>query len=153
MDLQKCLEEEKRYRFSSFDQNDAWELGKEIVQACQEMEGPLAVEIQLQQMVVFSYYPEGTGAHHQWWLGRKRNTVNALHRSSLRVFYELGEDQDNLQKVYQLDPEEYAGCGGAFPICLKDGTQIGVAATSGLPHLRDHAALITGIARYLEKHP
>ncbi|MCE5188757.1 MAG: heme-binding protein [Eubacteriales bacterium] len=149
--LQQCFEDEARYQFPAFSHADAWELGKILVETCREYEGPLAVEIEIDRVVVFRYFPDGTGEYHEQWLRRKRNTVNTLERSSLRFFCELTENGEDMVRDWLLDPMEYAYCGGAFPIKQSGGSVIGVAAVSGLPHLRDNAALMEGIRRYLSK--
>lgn len=150
--LRVCKEEEEKYQFGSFSHQDAWELGNELVKACAEMEGPLAVEIEINHVVVFRYFPDGTGKDNELWLRRKRNTVNTTEKSSLRVFYELEASNQSLEKDMLFSPMDYAACGGGFPIRQRGGSQIGVVAVSGLPHLRDYAALMTGIDRYWQKH-
>lgn len=147
-DIQKCIEEELRYEFSSFSQTDAWNLGLELVKACSEMEGPLACEIELNGLVVFRYFPHGTEYYHEAWLLRKRNTVKMLGKSSLRVFYELEEASQDIERDLLLSKQEYADCGGGFPIRLKNGCLIGSIAVSGLSHLEDNFALVKGLDRF-----
>lgn len=153
MDLEKVLQQEREYQFRNFSHADAWELGNELVAACAEMEGPLAVEIEVNHVIVFRYYPDGTGKFHEQWLQRKRNMVNTVEKSTLRCKFEIEQNHEDLERDWCLSPLEYAACGGGFPIRLRGGSVIGVAAVSGLPDLRDHAALIEGLRRYFEKHP
>lgn len=148
--LRQCREDEERYQFSAFSHADAWRLGNILVETCTEYDGPLAVEIELNGVVVFRYYPDGTGRYHEQWLKRKRNTVNTLERSSLRFFCELQQSGEDLVKGWLLDPMDYACCGGAFPIRQHGGSVIGVVAVSGLPHLQDNAALMEGLRRYFQ---
>ncbi len=153
MDLEKVLQQEREYQFRNFSHADAWELGNELVAACAEMEGPLAVEIEVNHVIVFRYYPDGTGKFHEQWLQRKRNMVNTVEKSTLRCKFEIEQNHEDLERDWCLSPLEYAACGGGFPIRLRGGSVIGVVAVSGLPDLRDHAALIEGLRRYFEKHP
>ena len=153
MNLERCIEQEQTYQFRNFSHADAWELGNELVAACSEMEGPLAVEIEVNHVVVFRYYPDGTGRFHEQWLRRKRNMVNTVEKSTLRCKFEIEQNHEDLERDWCLSPLEYAACGGGFPIRLRGGSVIGVVAVSGLPDLRDHAALIEGLRRYFEKHP
>ena len=153
MDLEKVLQQEREYQFRNFSHADAWELGNELVAACAEMEGPLAVEIEVNHVIVFRYYPDGTGKFHEQWLQRKRNMVNTVEKSTLRCKFEIEQNHEDLERGWCLSPLEYAACGGGFPIRLRGGSVIGVVAVSGLPDLRDHAALIEGLRRYFEKHP
>lgn len=153
MDLEKVLQQEREYQFRNFSHADAWELGNELVAACAEMEGPLAVEIEVNHVIVFRYYPDGTGKFHEQWLQRKRNMVNTVEKSTLRCKFEIEQNHEDLERDWCLSPLQYAACGGGFPIRLRGGSVIGVVAVSGLPDLRDHAALIEGLRRYFEKHP
>lgn len=153
MDLEKVLQQEREYQFRNFSHADAWELGNELVAACAEMEGPLAVEIEVNHVIVFRYYPDGTGKFHEQWLQRKRNMVNTVEKSTLRCKFEIEQNHEDLERDWCLSPLQYAACGGGFPIRLRGGSVIGAVAVSGLPDLRDHAALIEGLRRYFEKHP
>ena len=83
--LQACIADEQTYQFTSFSHRDAWELGHALVDACEKMGAPLAVEIEINHVIVFRYYPDGTGAYHEQWLRRKRNLVNLLEKSSTRI--------------------------------------------------------------------
>lgn len=148
--LEQCLDEEKRYTFPAFDRSDVWELGCDLVSACGEMEGPLAVTIWLNGTEVFRYYPAGTGKFHEQWLARKRNTVTVLERSSMRYKAELAVNGTTL-KDDCFDPTDYADCGGGFPIRLKGGCVIGFIGVSGLADTRDQAALIEGLRRFFTR--
>lgn len=148
--LRKYLEEEKRYTFPEFSRDDVWELGCSLVEACSKKSGPLAVSIWLNGTEVFRYFPTGTGAFHEQWLGRKRNTVTVLERSSMRFKAELAVNGSSLQEEC-LDSMEYADCGGGFPIRLKGGCVIGFIGVSGLSDDEDHAALLEGLQLFFEK--
>ena len=83
--LQACIADEQTYQFAHFSHRDAWELGHALVDACEKMGAPLAVEIEVNHVIVFRYFPDGTGAYHEQWLRRKRNLVNLLEKSSQRA--------------------------------------------------------------------
>ena len=150
--LQACIRDEETYQFASFSHQDAWEMGNEIIRSCKQMSGPLAVEIEINHVVVFRFLPDGTGKFHEQWLQRKRNTVNTVEKSTLRVFYELEKYGETLEKDWLLPLKDYADCGGAFPIRIRNGSVVGVAAVSGLDHLDDNFALMEGMKNYWLKH-
>ena len=58
MDLEKVLQQEREYQFRNFSHADAWELGNELVAACAEMEGPLAVEIEVNHVTNVTFNAE-----------------------------------------------------------------------------------------------
>ncbi len=149
--LQQCIEQEQTYTFPHFDRADVWDLGCALVEACRTFEGPLAVEIWLNGVEVFRYYPAGTGAFHEQWLARKRRTVLTLEKSSMRVKAELLLSGEDMREDMCLDPMQYAACGGGFPIRLRGGCVIGYIGVSGLADTRDHAALIAGLERFFNR--
>ena len=138
--LQACIADEQTYQFTSFSHRDAWELGHALVDACEKMGAPLAVEIEINHVIVFRYYPDGTGAYHEQWLRRKRNLVNLLEKSSQRAYYELEVNCEDQERDWRLPRSDYAACSGAFPIRIRGGSVIGVAAVSGLPDPGDQTA-------------
>ena len=71
--LQACIADEQTYQFTSFSHRDAWELGHALVDACEKMGAPLAVEIEINHVIVFRYYPDGTGAYPHPHPRRKRH--------------------------------------------------------------------------------
>lgn len=150
--LELALSQEQTYQFPAFCREDVWELGCDLVEACRKYDGPLAVEIDIANVMVFRYYPAGTGAFHEMWLNRKRNTVRVLEKSSLRVSAELALTGQTLKEDMLLDPLEYADCGGGFPLRMKDGCIFGFVGVSGLADTVDHAALIDGLDRFFRRH-
>ena len=150
--LALALEHEKTYQFPAFNRDEVWELGCDLVESCKKYDGPLAVEIDISGVMVFRYYPSGTGAFHEMWLERKRKTVQLLEKSSLRVSAELKMAGETLEKDMLLDPMEYADCGGGFPLRMKNGCIFGFVGVSGLADTVDHAALIGGLERFFKRH-
>lgn len=150
--LTLALEHEQIYQFPFFSRDDVWELGCDLVESCKKYDGPLAVEIDVGGVMVFRYYPYGTGAFHEMWLQRKRKTVQLLEKSSLRVSAELKTTGQTLEKDMLLSPNEYADCGGGFPLRMKDGCIFGFVGVSGLADTVDHAALIGGLDSFFKRH-
>ena len=150
--LQACIADENTYQFAHFSHRDAWELGHALVDACEKMGAPLAVEIEVNHVIVFRYFPDGTGAYHEQWLRRKRNLVNLLEKSSQRAYYELEVNHEDQERDWRLPRSNYAACSGAFPIRLRGGSVVGVAAVSGLPDPGDQTALLNGLRAYFAEH-
>ncbi len=146
------LRQEEMYQFPTFSRDDVWELGCDLVESCRHREGPLAAEIYIGDVLVFRYYPEGTGAFHEMWLNRKRNTVRVLEKSSMRVAAELAMSGQTMEGDMLLSLQDYADCGGGFPLRTKNGCIFGFAGVSGLADTVDHAALIGGLDRFFRRH-
>lgn len=150
--LATTIEDEKKFTFPTFARGDVMNLATEMLGAMAEFEGPLALEIHLNGLMVFRYFPEGTNTDNERWLKRKRNMVYVTEKCSLRTFAELQVSGGDLEKDMFLSPMEFAAYGGGFPIRLKGGCVIGFIGVSGLPQLRDHAALTSGLTRYFDKY-
>lgn len=146
-------EQDETYRFPRFDRGEVWELGCDLVESCREYDGDLATEIYIGDVLVFRYYPGKTGTLHEMWLGRKRNTAMALKKSTMLVAAELAVAGQSITDVVPGYPngDDYADCGGGFPLRLQDGTVFGFAGVSGLPDTTDNAALIGGLDRFFRR--
>ena len=114
-----CAEEEERFQFESFSRQDALKLGLKLAEAAREYSAGVAIEITINGLSVFRYFPEGTTLDNSLWLARKARTVT-------------------LTGVSSLHPNEYAFGGGGFPLILRGVGMIGVIAVSGLTHMEDH---------------
>ena len=78
--------------------------------------------------------------------------VNTVEKSTLRCKFEIEQNHEDLERDWCLSPLQYAACGGGFPIRLRGGSVIGVAAVSGLPDPGDQIALLNGLRTYFETH-
>lgn len=149
-ELAKVLEmQEEILQFSSFTNADAWELGTMVVMEGRRLGVSIAVRIRLNNgYTVFQYGMDGTNLYNEQWLTRKENTVRTLEQSSLRLYMSLRETQETLEERF-LNPNEYAACGGGFPIRVEEVGVIGSIAVSGLDHVSDHDLLVKCISKYL----
>jgi uncharacterized protein (UPF0303 family) len=142
-------QQEEILQFPHFSRKDAWELGKILVNDILERDLVLSVSIRLTNgLVLFQYLAEGTTANNESWMTRKFNVVCELEISSLLNTLRLKKWNQTLEDK-GLNPKFYALRGGAFPIRIKGSGLIGVVATSGLPHLADHGAIVNAIGRFL----
>jgi len=87
--LEQCAREEELYRFDAFTQTDALALGTLIYQKSLDKESPVAIEIRMNRLTVFSFYPSGTNENNRLWLAAKARTVDMNQQSSLRFWAEL----------------------------------------------------------------
>ena len=149
-ELAKVLEmQEEILQFSSFTNADAWELGTMVVMEARRLGVSIAVRIRLNNgYTVFQYGMDGTNLYNEQWLTRKENTVRTLEQSSLRLYMSLRETQETLEERF-LNPNEYAACGGGFPIRVEEVGVIGSIVVSGLDHVSDHDLLVKCISKCL----
>ncbi len=148
--LQLVIEKEKEYQFDGFSHNDALEIGQLILEVMKNYPGTVAFEITVNDFTVMRYFPNDRGRIEERWLRAKKNTVMTFGKSSMRVGLELKESglpQDPPSMV----PGEFVRYGGGFPIRLRNGSLIGVIATSGLKDTDDNAIIWDALELFFAK--
>ncbi|MCR5420113.1 MAG: heme-binding protein [Lachnospiraceae bacterium] len=144
----RCLEEEALYQFTEFSQSEALKLGSFIYEKSKKFPKPVAIEIRINHLTVFSFYPDGTNKNNSFWLKAKANTVDMTQHSSLLFWTDVqlsGSSQEDKRMPYK----EYACCGGGFPLIVKNIGVVGSICVSGLPHMEDHKVIIDSLKEYL----
>lgn len=153
MDYKKIIEDvtkqEELLRFDHFTNEDAWELGKHLVDKVKNDGIQMAICIRkLNGNTIFSYFSEGTNLMNENWMNRKYNTVIMNEMSSFKQ-WAIHTWRDHSLESMGLSVEEYALVGGGFPIKLKSGEMVGVLIVSNLPHQHDHKFIVDGLKTYL----
>lgn len=142
-------QQESTLRFDHFDNDDAWKLGCLIVEDARKKQLAIAVDININGFTVFRYGFAGTNDYNNRWLTRKANTVNTVHKSTLRVYGELVRDDEDIEADWHLDPMQFACMGGGFPVFVNGIGIIGSVIVSGLSHFEDHDMAVEGICNFL----
>lgn len=136
--LQLCEKQEAEFQFERFSRADALALGLKLHENAKQCAAPVAIEITVNGLVVFRYFPDGAMPDSEKWLARKRNSVELMHMSSLHFLAWLEVNGETMESR-KLPADEYAAGGGGFPIVLRGTGCIGSICVSGLPdHLDDH---------------
>ena len=143
-----CLEQENRLIFEHFTRTDALELGLKLHENNAKFGDPVAIEITVNGLAVFRYFPEGTIADSELWLARKCRSVQLMEMSSLRFLGWLEMNGETLSDR-KLNPNDYAAGGGGFPIRVKGVGVIGSICVSGLPHEQDHQLIVDTLQEFL----
>lgn len=141
--LAQCEREEERLQFASFSRADALALGLRLVEDAKAFPDPVAVEITVNGLVVFRYFPDGARLDSELWLARKRRSVELMDMSSLHFLAWLEANGETLESR-KLPADDYAAGGGGFPIRVRGTGMIGSVCVSGLPDHRDDHRLVTG---------
>jgi uncharacterized protein (UPF0303 family) len=147
--LAELAAEEDELQFTSFTNDDAWEVGSALVAAAREQRAPVAVEITRNDHRLFSAALTGATPDNAWWIQRKSRVVHRFGHSSLYVGQAAREKGTTFEAQYGLDPELYAAHGGAFPILVRDVGPVGVVAVSGLPQVEDHRMVVAALRAHL----
>ena len=148
-DLESLLAEEQLLQFTTFTNEDAWELGTRLVEAARAGGLPVTVDVRRGDQQLFHAALPGTSADNDAWIERKVRVVRRFGRSSLAVGTELRVEGRTIEEAYLLDEAEYAPHGGAFPVAVKGVGVVGTVAVSGLPQAEDHALVVRVLREFL----
>ena len=147
--LAMCEEQEEKLQFDHFSRADALALGLKLHENAKKQPIPVAVEITVNGLVVFRYFPDGALPDSELWLQRKRNTVELMEMSSLHFLAWLEENGETMESR-KLQADDYAAGGGGFPIRLRGTGVIGSVCVSGMPdHMDDHRLVVDALAELL----
>lgn len=147
--LSLCEAEEQELQFTQFSRADALALGLQLHENAKKQPIPVAVEITVNGLVVFRYFPDGALPDSELWLARKRNTVELMEMSSLHFLAWLEANGETVEGR-KLDPNDYAAGGGGFPIRLRGTGVIGSVCVSGLPdHQADHRLVVDTLREWI----
>ena len=145
--LDILIDQEEKFKFDSFNNDDAWKLGCFLVGKVKEKGIDLAICIRKPDgNIVFQYVTEGTDLENEMWMRRKFNSVMKTGKSSLRAAVECLISGEN------IFDENSIGCGGGFPIKISGTNEIKMVLTvSNLPHVEDHDFIASCLEKYLGK--
>jgi uncharacterized protein (UPF0303 family) len=137
--------EEAELQFTSFTNDDAWELGCALVASARAAAAPVAIEIVRNGHRLFSAALTGATPDNAAWIERKSRVVHRFGHSSLLVRQDSVERGTTFEAEFGLDPSRYAAHGGGFPVLVRDVGPVGVVTVSGLPQLEDHRMVVAAL--------
>lgn len=141
MDKHQVIQDEQEVVFNEFTHELGFKIAQRIIEKVKERQlKSVGVRILFDDLLVFQYLMDGKSEDN--WLKRKEKTVLDSGHSSLYVFFHQ-EDYKNW-----LNDEQYAVCGGGFPIIINDEVR-GVIGVSGLKHDEDHALLTETVREFI----
>ena len=147
--LAMCEEQENKFQFDHFSRADALAFGLKLHENAKKQPIPVAIEITINGLTVFRYFPDGALPDSELWLARKRRTVELMEMSSLRFLAWLEVNGESLESR-KLPADDCAAGGGGFPIRLRSTGVIGSICVSGMPdHMDDHQLVIDTLAEFL----
>ena len=152
-DLERIARQERELQWTSFSEDNAWELGSTLRELA--IERQLAIVIDIRRFTahlgnqsgapLFYAALHGTTPDNAEWARRKANVVARLHRSSYAVGLALKARNTTFEEKYGLPTADYASHGGAFPITLAGTSVVGSVTVSGLPQRDDHELVVEAL--------
>jgi len=134
-----------------FDEDDAWELGSQLVRLARERGLAVTVDVRRGAHQLFHAALRGTTADNDVWIERKVAVVERYGASSYLVGRRLAARGESLGPEHGVDPARYATHGGAFPLRVRGVGVVGVVTVSGLPQADDHALVVEAIRHLLAR--
>lgn len=136
---------EKDLAFESFSSKTALRIGSYLSQMAIEQNLPLVVDISLYNRCLYHFCAEGTTRNTEYWVERKKNTVDFFGHSTLWVKTKVGGDAMLLVSKYGLESSNTTIVEGGFPILLKESGMIGTICISGLEPATDHRLVVEAL--------
>jgi uncharacterized protein (UPF0303 family) len=147
--LAELAAEEEELQFTSFTNDDAWELGTALAAVARRQAAPVAIDISRNHHQLFHVALPGATPDNDAWIERKTRVVNRFGHSTLYVRQASVEQGTTFEEEFGLDPLRYAAHGGAFPVIVRSVGAIGVVVVSGLPQLEDHRLVVAALRAHL----
>jgi uncharacterized protein (UPF0303 family) len=110
---------------------------------------PIAIEVRINEWVVYPASLPGSTRDNQEWLDRKSRVVFLTHRSTLFEKLRAKEQGINWFQENNLKEEEYAIHGGGLPLATKNDGIVGALLISGLPQVEDHLFGVEVLTEFL----
>lgn len=139
-------EQEHLLCYPEFTRKTALDLGLEILKLAQETyRKSAAIRIVEDGTTIFAYKMEGTSLENDWWMDKKLAVSRMTGMSSLRSYVEA--ESGRLSPEWLKRPDNFAACGGCFPIFSADGQAPWAhVLVSGMEHYEDHQIIADAMA-------
>lgn len=142
-------EQEEKLRAEKFTAEDCLCLGLIMTRLSKEKYRiPCAIRIVTNGQITFSHLMDGTDMNNEWWMDKKLNTCRISGMSSIRTLVEVAEGSYPLKKEFELE-NNFALCGGCFPVRNSAGEVIAYVLCSGMPHYCDHQLIADALSEFL----
>jgi uncharacterized protein (UPF0303 family) len=136
--------------FAAFSEETAFDLGSAIYTIARSKRSPVVINIRTSERALFHAAMPGATPDNDQWVRRKSNVVLRFHQSSLLYGQSMAEKGRTIGPEWGLDPLDFAGHGGSFPIRVKKVGVIGAITVSGLPQLDDHRMIVEALDQFLK---
>jgi uncharacterized protein (UPF0303 family) len=146
-EYERLTKEEEELTFDGFSREDALNVALLIVEREKHSDRPFGVEVMLNGLLVFRYYPEGVTRNNALWFARKHNVVANAEMSSLRLTTRSQMEGKTYEDML-LDRKDYAWGGGGYPVRLKNTGVVGSICVSGLSGEEDHQIIVDALREY-----
>jgi uncharacterized protein (UPF0303 family) len=146
----QILDEERFLKLPSLSNNDAMEIGQIAVTLGSQRKLPIAVEVRIDDWIVFHASLEGSKPESDWWINRKVAVVVLNQHSTMFERVSAEERGVDWHQENGVTDETHAIHGGALPLITKEGFK-GIFIISGLPQVKDHLLAVEVLTEFLAR--
>ena len=147
--LEILRDQEVKLRMESLSADEALKIGMIMYRLAKEKYlKPISIRIITGGQTTFSFLMEGTSTNNEWWMNKKLSASRLSGVSSILTLVEVAMGLRPMEPEYEKE-NDFALCGGCFPIKNAAGKVIGYAQSSGMPHECDHQLIADALAEYL----
>ena len=143
--------EEKNYSLNSFTNEDAINLGQELLKLALLKKAPVVVQVRKLDQILFHAALTGSSPENDWWIGRKARAVNLTGRSTLHERVLAEEQVIDWHKAKGVEEELYAIHGGGLALNVTGEGLAGILIVSGLEQVADHMLGVEIVTEYLAR--
>jgi uncharacterized protein (UPF0303 family) len=146
----QLLNEELILKLPSFTNTDAIEIGQIAVTLGSQRKLPIAIEVRIDEWIVFHASLEGSKPANDWWINRKVAVVVLNQHSTMFERVSAEERGVDWHKENGVTDETHAIHGGALPLITEEGFK-GILVISGLPQVEDHLLAVEVLTEFLAR--
>jgi uncharacterized protein (UPF0303 family) len=145
------LNEEAVLILPSLTNLDAVEIGQIATEIGIERKLPIAVEVRIDDWIIYHVSLPGSTPENDWWISRKARTVKLKQHSTMYERVSAQERRVDWHEENNLLDETHAIHGGGLPLITKDDGLSGVLLISGLPQVQDHLLGVEVLTEFLAR--
>jgi len=147
----QLLDEEKILTLPNLSITDSLEIGEITKSLSVARNLPVAIEIRLEDWIIYHVSLPGSTPENDWWISRKARTVMLKHHSTMYERVSAEERGVDWHKENNLLDETHAIHGGGFPLITKNEGFVGILLISGLPQVEDHLLGVEVLTEFLAR--
>jgi len=147
----ELIQEERALMLPKLEIIDALDIGEIANTKGSERNLPIAIEVRIDNWIIYHASLPGSTSENQWWIDRKARVVLLKHHSTLYERVSAQERGVDWHKENNLKDETHAIHGGGLPLITKDQGFVGVLLISGLPQVEDHLLGVEVLTEFLAR--
>jgi len=148
---EELIQEERALMLPKLEIIDALDIGEIAKDKGSERNLPIAIEVRIDNWIIYHASLPGSTSENQWWIDRKARVVLLKHHSTLYERVSAQERGVDWHKENNLKDETHAIHGGGLPLITKDQGFVGVLLISGLPQVEDHLLGVEVLTEFLAR--